>query len=108
MSLELPRRFSDEILQRILEQSMVHSCACPAQVCTQLKAQRSLFKYQQNCLNQTDTDEKVHRVIAETVIENHKLMEECLEEVVRLEGWNMETYEMPKDIKKRLISDLEP
>ncbi len=100
-------RFSNEVITHILQQSLVYTCACPAQVCKAINEQRALFNYQKQCLNLTDTDKAVHQVIAATVENTHAQLEQCLEDILRLEGWNMDTYQMPEAMQKRLISEFE-
>ncbi len=100
-------RFSDKIITHIIEQSIIYTCACPAQVCKAINKQRALFQYQQQCLNLTDTDKAVHREISDTVRKTHEQLEHCLEAVLRLEGWDMETYQMPEAMQKRLMCQFE-
>jgi hypothetical protein len=101
----LEKKFSDEKLRHILEQSIVYACACPAQICKELTQQRELFAYQAKCLNNTATDAAVHRTIAESVQVTHRVLEECLGEVLRLEGWDLETLTMPDTLKKLLLDE---
>ena len=101
----LEQQFSDEKLRHILEQSIVYSCACPAQVCKSLLQERELFAYQAKCLNTTGTDAAVHRTIAESVQVTHREMEKCLVEVLKLEGWDLETLTMPEALQKRMLDE---
>jgi len=101
----LEQRFSYSQLKHILEQSVVYSCACPAQVCKALLQERELFTYQANCLNQTFTDRAVHQRIAEAVQLAHHAMEDCLVDVLQLEGWDMQTLTMPEALQKRILSE---
>ncbi len=96
-------QFSNEIITLILEQSILHTCACPAQICKAINQQRELFNYQQGCLNLTDIDKAVHQAIAETVGHIHAQLEKCLEKILILEGWDMETYQMPEAMQKKLL-----
>ena len=100
-------RFSDQTITYILEQSIVYSCACPAQVCKAINEQRALHKYQLNCLNLTDTDKIVHQLISDTVESTHAQLEHCLEQILLLEEWDMETYQMPEAMQKKLLCDFE-
>jgi hypothetical protein len=100
-------RFSEEIIIHILEQSIIYTCACPAQVCKAINEQRALYNYQQKCLNLTDTDKAVHHLIASTIEKTHAQLEECLERVLLLEEWDMETFQMPEKMKKQLLCDIE-
>jgi len=96
-------QYSQEIITRILEQSLSYQCACPAQVCKNINEQRALYTYQQNCINMTDTDRAVHQCIAEAVERSHAIMESCLEAVLKLEGWDTTTYEMPEPLKRKFL-----
>lgn len=100
-------RFTNQEITFILEQAIIYTCACPAQICKAINEQRALYKYQQNCLNVTDTDRAVHQLISETVISTHAQLEHCLEQILLLEGWDMETYQMPKAMQKKLLSEIE-
>lgn len=104
-SIQLEQQFSDYQIKYILEQSIVYSCACPAQVCKAILQERELFAYQAKCLNLTTTDAAVHRTIAESVQAVHRVMEHCLVEVLKLEGWDMETLVMPEALQKRMIDE---
>lgn len=103
---QLQKRFSEAQLAAILEQAAIYSCACPAQLCMAINQQRELFGYQAGCLNESDTDITVHRLIAETAASNHANLEACLHKVLELEGWNMQSLEMPDNLGKRLIAEL--
>ncbi len=96
-------RFSKEALSKILDQSVIYQCACPAQICRNIYQQRDLFAYQQDCLNLTDLDRAVHLRIADAVRIGHEEMEKCLEDVLRLEKWDMTTYEMPEALRNRIL-----
>ena len=103
--LVLEKKFSDQQLKHILEQSVVYSCACPAQVCKALLQNRDLFAYQAACLNQTSTDTAVHQSIAKAALSTHREMEACLVEVLQLEGWDLETLTMPEALQKRMLDE---
>ena len=96
-------KFSQQSLTRILDQSVLYQCACPAQVCRHISQQRALFAYQSECLNLTDVDYAVHRRIADAVRRNHAEMENCLEDILRMEGWDMATLELPEALKARML-----
>lgn len=101
----LEQRYSDQQLSHIIEQSLFYSCACPAQICAELNSLRKLYNYQAKCLNNTETDKQVHERIAYSVRRNHADMEECLTDVLTLEGWNLDTLEMPEHLQKRMLND---
>ena len=93
-------KFSDAQLSHIIDQSLIYQCACPAQVAKHIIGLRDLHDYQNNCLNQSDTDKAVHRRIAADAQRAHRALEECLHEVLRLEEWDMQTLTMPASLKK--------
>ena len=100
------RIFSQQALTTILDQSIMYQCACPAQVCALVNQLRALYDYQANCLNSTDTDRAVHQHIADTVSASHAQVEKCLEDILRLENWDMQTYAMPEPLKARILNAL--
>lgn len=102
-SVVLVKQFSDEQVQHILEQAMIYVCACPAQVCKAINEERFVFDYQARCLDMTDTDASVHRAIAEAIQRSHPILEDCLRQILILEGWDMSTLEMPKALQKKMI-----
>ncbi len=94
------QRYPRESLVRIVEQAMVYQCACPAQVCKALFQIRDLHAYQVACASRNDTDRAVHERIAEACARNHAELEQCLEDVLRLEGWDPVTLTMPTTLDK--------
>lgn len=99
-------KFSKEQLMRVRDQALMYQCACPAQVSILLDEVMSLFEYQEACLNQTDTDARVHTSIAQATELAYPIFEQCLTDVLLLEGWNMETLEMPELLKKRMVDSV--
>ncbi|MER2540219.1 MAG: hypothetical protein ABTQ26_13350 [Azonexus sp.] len=99
-------KFSKEQLMRVRDQALMYQCACPAQVSILLGEVMSLFEYQEACLNQTDTDARVHTSIAQATELAYPIFEQCLTDVLLLEGWNMETLEMPELLKKRMVDSV--
>jgi hypothetical protein len=100
------RSYSTQDLRHIIEQATIYQCACPAQICTSLQAAHALYGYQQQCLSETSTDVAVHQRISATAERLVEELEQCLEDVLRLEGWDMETLTMPADLQKRLLDNL--
>jgi hypothetical protein len=96
----LKTQFSDSQLSHILDQSLIYQCACPAQVAKHIIGLRDLFAYQQDCLNQTDTDVAVHQRIATDAALAHATLEGCLKAVLILEQWDMQTLQMPSSLQK--------
>lgn len=105
--IELPMQYSAEQITSILEQSIIYSCACPAQVCSAIRQQRDLFNYQLRCLDSTATDTAVHRRIAEAVLVAHAELERCLHDILVLEGWDMNTLQMPDNLVKTLAREID-
>lgn len=99
------KRFSDDELMKIIQQSVIYKCACPAQVCRAIVDTRKLHDYQLQCRNSTDTDYMVHEQIQDVAERNHAALEDCLMAVLKLEGWDLESLTMPKDFHKRMMGD---
>lgn len=105
----LEKKFENTSLERIIEASLIYMCACPAQVARAILELRNLYDYQQNCLNSNPLNAEVHALIAQTVTKNHREMEETLDKILTLEGWDRETFEMPKGLRAlrdKLISEI--
>ena len=104
----MDRSYSDEQLLRIIDQAMIYQCACPAQVASVMRELRRVDTYQQACLNLSGTDKQVHQRISEDVRKAHAIMENCLESVLLLEGWDLETMTMPENLKKQMRQAFSP
>ncbi|TCS72107.1 hypothetical protein EDC61_10621 [Sulfuritortus calidifontis] len=98
---ELKLHFSAEQLHSIKTQGMIYVCACPAQVADQISKLRGLHAYQQQCLQSGTNERTVHERIAAATREAHAVMEQCLADVLALEGWDPETLEMPAGLRQR-------
>jgi hypothetical protein len=99
--------YSKEQLTHIREQAMIYQCACPAQVSKLLSEMQRLYKYQTDCLNQTDVDFLVHSNIAEATRKAYPIIEQCMTDVLRLEGWDMATLTMPESLRKLTLDAIE-
>ena len=98
----MKQRYSAEQVSRIIDQALVFQCACPAQVATTLLELRDLHDYQLKCRDASDAPgARVHDAIARATLEAHARMEECLDEVLALEGWDRATLTMPESLRKR-------
>jgi hypothetical protein len=97
---DMSTRFSDAQLQHITDQAMIYMCACPAQVARQILSLRELFGYQLACVSRGALMEKVHTRIAESTARAHAELEQCLDEVLDLEGWDKTTLTMPEGLRK--------
>ena len=99
--MKLEKRFSDEQLSKIVDEATIYMCACPAQVADQIRKLRILVRYQEECDGQMDTDSVVHKTIAKAGLLALKIMEDCMDEVLALEGWDRTTLNMPEGLRKR-------
>jgi len=106
--MSFKKQFSEQALEQIVEEAMIYMCACPGQVAREIRQLRELIAYQSNCEQTPDADPRVHQTIAQSAIAAHALMEDCLSQVLDLEGWDRETLKMPaglRQLRDRLISD---
>lgn len=105
----LSEKFDDNMLERIIDASLIYMCACPAQVAREILDMRQLYSYQQNCINNSPLNIEVHQIIAETVRSNHFTMEATLDRILTIENWDRETLEMPEGLRilrDNILSDL--
>lgn len=99
--MQLQRRFSDQQLEQIIEEATIYMCACPGQVAVQLRSLRELFRYQGNCEIEPDNDLAVHQAIAAATVDAYALMEDCLERILELEGWDRTMLQMPEGLRRK-------
>jgi hypothetical protein len=99
-------RFSDGALMKIVDQAGIYMCACPAQLAVQLLELRKLCRYQLGCMKESPELEASHRCIAAAAQRAQALLEDALDEVLRLEGWDKDTLTMPEDLRARRDSQL--
>jgi len=100
MKEDLTQRYSTQQLEHILEEAVIYMCACPAQVAKQLIRLRELFAYQYKCISGSSLMEDVHTRIAESTRLAHAEMEQCLSEVLQMEGWDPLTLSMPAGLRQ--------
>lgn len=98
--------FTDAQVEQIIEEGMIYMCACPAQVAQSIMVLRQLNNYQQTCLNEVSNDQRVHLRIAQAAMAAHALMEECMEDVLRIEKWDRETLKMPECLRRRQLKEI--
>lgn len=105
---ELNIQYTNAQIEKIREQGFIYMCACPSQVSEQVSNLRKLFKYQRNCITNGDAllDLKTHEMIAEATSKAHDIMQQCLHDVLVHEGWDLETLEMPPNLRKLLEQTL--
>ena len=106
--MNLDKKFSALQLSIINDQAALYTCACPIQVSLQIANLRKLFDYQKMCMEMdspppTDIEMEVHRRIALDTIKAHQLMEQCLDDILDLEGWDRTNFEVPTTGTRRRI-----
>jgi hypothetical protein len=106
VQMHYEERFTDEQLSSIVEQGMVYMCACPAQVAEAVRKLRELRRYQMRCISNSSNDSTFHQTIADKVSLAHGTMQDCLEDIIQLEGWDRTTLEMPAHLRKRLMQEM--
>jgi hypothetical protein len=108
--MSLKYKFKSSDLKKINTQSVIYVCACPAQVSHQILQLREIFEYQTECLEQSDTNElgqRVHSRIAEAIQQAQDILEECLDDVLTLEGWERKTMTMPEGLRQIIRDSIE-
>ncbi len=103
--MNLDNKFSALQLAIINEQAALYTCACPVHISMQITNLRKLFDYQKQCMEMEQPPEntvhvQVHERIAEVTKQAHHLMEQCLDEILDMEGWDRAKLEMPAGIRK--------
>lgn len=101
----MEQRFDAEQVSRIIDQALVFQCACPAQLATTLLELRDLWDYQRKCREQAADERatRVHDLIEQAARDAHARIEACLEEVLRVEGWDRAALTMPEGLRKRAV-----
>lgn len=102
-------RFTDAELELIVEAGLIYMCACPGQVADATRKLRELHRYQLNCLTDPENDSRVHQAIADSTVLAHAQLQDCLDVVLELEGWDRQTLQMPEGLrcrqKKAMLED---
>jgi hypothetical protein len=93
-------------ISKIIDQALLYQCACPAQVCRAIFELRELYDYQMTCVLDAQSNDLVHTTIAKTTVKTHAMMEECLTEVLKIEGWDLNTLTMPDALRKKPLKPL--
>jgi hypothetical protein len=104
--MEYEERFTDAELGKVIEQAMIYMCACPAQVADGVRKLRELYRYQLRCLVTPGNNNAVHALIAQSTIQSHSIMQDCLDQVIELEEWDRATLEMPAGLRKRQLQEI--
>lgn len=98
--MDLQNKFNDSELERIVEEAAIYMCACPGQVASEIRGLRGLIRYQRDCIHEGKTPKPVHQTIELSAKEAHSVMEDCLERILELEGWDRKTLKMPAGLRK--------
>ena len=99
--MDYVERFSDAELERIVDEATIYMCACPAQVAVAVRDLRGLYRYQLGCLQETEAESAVHRAIAASAVAAHAELQDCLDRVLDMEGWDRATLRMPEGLRRR-------
>ena len=102
----MKEQFSASQISKVIDQSLIFQCACPAQVCRAIFELRELYEYQMNCVNDSANDERVHGNIALATEKAHAVMEECLNQILEIEGWDKISLAMPEALKKKIVKNI--
>ncbi len=108
--MPLKCKFKTSELKEINTQSVIYVCVCPAQVSHQILQLREIYEYQTRCIKQQDADslgQQVHHRIAYSVKQAHDTLEQCLDEVLDLEGWDRTTMKMPEGLRQMIRDSLD-
>ncbi len=102
----MKEQFNASQISKVIDQSLIYQCACPAQVCRAIFELRELYEYQVNCANDTANDKLVHGTIALATEQAHVIMEACLTQVLEIEGWDKNSLAMPEALKKKIAKNI--
>ena len=92
----MTNRFSQDQLNRIMDQGVVRLCQCPSLLTRLLSDTRFLNDYQNSCLEESQTERQVHAAIARATEQVAAILERSLIEVMLLEGWEVDAQGEPK------------
>lgn len=104
--MQLCIQYTNAQIEKIRDQGFIYMCACPSQVSEQIAHLRRLFAYQFNCMNNVESemviDVQTHEIIAKATLQAHEIMQKCLHDILVYEKWDLETLEMPENLRKHL------
>jgi hypothetical protein len=107
-TMNLDNKFTALQLAIINDQAALYTCACPVHISLQITNLRKLFDYQKTCmegdtLSESSVEMLVHQRIADVTKQAHQLMEQCLDDVLDMEGWDRTKLEMPTTATRKRI-----
>lgn len=106
--MELPQKFRDDEILKIVDAAMLYMCACPGQVAAEIHRLRELFRYQLQCEAEAGHTPQTHQAIAAATAQAHAALEACLEQVLTIEGWDRQTLTMPEGLRRLRDQQLRP
>ena len=106
--MELNTKFNDEQIDKVRHQGFIYSCACPSQVSEQIGNLRQLYLYEFDCMEGENSflSMKTHQIIAEATQRAHDIMEQCLQDILIHEKWDLDTLTMPENLRHKLESTI--
>lgn len=99
-------RFSDAELQQIISEGFIYMCACPAKVAEAVRCVRELYRYQLDCLQNPENDDRVHKTIAKSAITTHAQLQDCMDEILIIEKWDRKTLKMPENLRVKQLKTI--
>lgn len=104
--MDTPNRFTNEQLEKVIDEGMVYMCACPAQVAQSIRSLRELYDYQLSCLTDSKNDSVVHQEIAKAAQIAQSIVEDCMDKILEIEKWDRATLTMPEGLRKRQAEEI--
>ena len=98
----MKEQFNASQISKVIDQALIYQCACPAQVCKAIFELRELYDYQMNCASDNNNNALVHKTIAAAAEVSHEIMEECLKQILEIEGWDQSNFIMPELLKQKI------
>ena len=98
----MKEQFNASQISKVIDQALIYQCACPAQVCKAIFELRELYDYQMNCASDNNNNALVHKTIAAAAEVSHEIMEECLKQILQIEGWDQSNFIMPELLKQKI------
>lgn len=101
--MQFEERFSDQELEQVISEGLIYMCACPAQLAEAIRTVRRLYRYQLGCTAGPENDGRVHAAIAQAAIDTHTRLQDCMDEVLRIEQWDRTTLRMPDNLRAKQL-----
>lgn len=101
--MDYDERFTDQELEQVISEGLIYMCACPAQLAETIRTVRRLYRHQLGCIAGPDNDGRVHRAIAEVAIATHAQLQDCMDDILRIEQWDRATLRMPEHLRVKQL-----